>query len=102
MQWIEPKEGTVHEASRLTGVGSEHEQGQNAVEYVLIVALMALAITLGMRAVALELQNAFTQVAATISNALADGSSPGLGGGPGNGGGHGNGGGNGGGKGSGK
>ena len=70
-----PEEKTVHEASlrlsRLIRPGFDREQGQNVVEYVLIIALMALAITVCMRTAALELRNALTQVAATISNALA-------------------------------
>lgn len=85
-------QGVGLKLSRLIRARLESDQGQDAVEYVLIVAILALGITLGMRGVALELQNAFTQIATTISNVLENGSG-GSGGGQGNGGGQGGGGG---------
>jgi len=46
------------------------EEGQDLVEYALIVALIALAATAGMKTLATTINNGFTAVGTTLTNAL--------------------------------
>ena len=43
------------------------EEGQDLVEYALVVALIALAATAGMKVLASDLSNAFSSIGGTIS-----------------------------------
>ena len=56
-------------AARLMSVVSG-EEGQDIVEYALIVALIALAATAGMNTLAGAINNLFTSLGTTISNGL--------------------------------
>jgi pilus assembly protein Flp/PilA len=46
------------------------EDGQDLVEYALVVALIALAATAGMNTLATDISNAFSSVGTTITNAI--------------------------------
>jgi pilus assembly protein Flp/PilA len=46
------------------------EDGQDLVEYALIVALIALAATAGMNVLATDLSNAFSNIGATITSSI--------------------------------
>jgi pilus assembly protein Flp/PilA len=46
----------------------DREDGQDLVEYALIVALIALAATAGMNVLATDLSNAFSNIGATITS----------------------------------
>lgn len=56
-------------AERLMSLVSD-ERGQDLVEYALIVALIALAATAGMNTLASAINNTFSSLGTTISNAL--------------------------------
>jgi pilus assembly protein Flp/PilA len=43
------------------------EEGQDLVEYALVVALIALAATAGMRVLATDISNAFTTIGTTLN-----------------------------------
>lgn len=43
------------------------EEGQDLVEYALVVALIALAATAGMRTLATDISNAFTTIGTTLN-----------------------------------
>jgi pilus assembly protein Flp/PilA len=43
------------------------EEGQDLVEYALVVALIALAATAGMRTLATDISNAFSSIGGTLS-----------------------------------
>lgn len=43
------------------------EEGQDLVEYALVVALIALGATVGMKALATDISNAFTTVGTTLN-----------------------------------
>lgn len=45
----------------------QQEEGQDLVEYALVVALIALAATAGMRTLATDISNAFTTVGTTLN-----------------------------------
>ncbi len=45
-----------------------HEEGQDLVEYALVVALIALAATAGMRSLATAINTGFTNVGTTLSS----------------------------------
>ncbi len=47
------------------------EDGQDLVEYALIVALIAFATTTGMKSVATGVNSAFTSISTTLSTALS-------------------------------
>jgi pilus assembly protein Flp/PilA len=49
----------------------EDEQGQDLVEYALIVALIAFAATTGMRVLSTGMNHAFTQIAAVLSTNIS-------------------------------
>jgi pilus assembly protein Flp/PilA len=44
------------------------EEGQDLIEYALVVALVAFAATAGMNTLAVAINNAFTSVGTTLSN----------------------------------
>lgn len=44
-----------------------HEEGQDLIEYALVVALIALAATVGMTTVATAINNAFTTIGSKIT-----------------------------------
>ena len=46
------------------------EEGQDLVEYALIVALIALAATAGMNSLATAINNGFTTLGTTLNNAI--------------------------------
>lgn len=46
------------------------EEGQDLVEYALVVALLALAATAGMGTLATAINGAFTSIGTTLSNAV--------------------------------
>ena len=46
------------------------EEGQDLVEYALIVALIALAATAGMKSLATTINNGFSTVGTTLTNSL--------------------------------
>ena len=46
------------------------EEGQDLVEYALVVAMIAFGATAGMTGLASALNNAFTQVSTTLSNSI--------------------------------
>jgi pilus assembly protein Flp/PilA len=46
------------------------EEGQDLVEYALIVALIALAATAGMKTLATAINNGFTSLGTTLNNAV--------------------------------
>jgi pilus assembly protein Flp/PilA len=48
-----------------------HEEGQDLVEYALIVALLALAATAGLNGLATAVNTAFTNIAATLGTSIA-------------------------------
>jgi pilus assembly protein Flp/PilA len=48
-----------------------NEDGQDLIEYALVVALIALGATAGMSTVASDINSAFTNVGATLTSALA-------------------------------
>ncbi len=56
-------------AARLMGAVSG-EEGQDLVEYALIVALIALAATAGMSTLATAINNGFSTLGTTLTNAL--------------------------------
>ncbi len=56
-------------ATRLMGV-VRGEEGQDLVEYALIVALIALAATAGMSTLATAINNGFSTLGTTLTNAL--------------------------------
>jgi len=56
-------------AARLMSLVS-NEEGQDLVEYALIVALIALAATAGMNSLATAINTGFTTLGTTLSNAL--------------------------------
>ena len=56
-------------AARLMSLASD-EQGQDLVEYALIVALIALAATAGMGTLATAINNGFTTLGTTLTNSL--------------------------------
>jgi pilus assembly protein Flp/PilA len=47
------------------------EEGQDLVEYALVVALVAFGATVGMKALATGLNTAFTTISSTLSSSLA-------------------------------
>ena len=47
-----------------------HEEGQDLVEYALIVALIALAATVGMKSLAGTISTTFTNIGTTLSGSL--------------------------------
>ena len=47
------------------------EEGQDLVEYALVVALVAFGATVGMKALATGLKTAFTTISSTLSSSLA-------------------------------
>lgn len=49
----------------------EREEGQDLVEYALVVALIALGATAGMSALASEINVAFNSISSTLNSALA-------------------------------
>ena len=55
-------------AARLMNLVS-HEEGQDLVEYALIVALIALAATAGMNTLATAINGGFTTLGTTLTNA---------------------------------
>ena len=58
----------------VTGIGDScarfvrDEQGQDLIEYALVVALIALAATAGMNSLATSINNAFTKVGAKLTS----------------------------------
>jgi pilus assembly protein Flp/PilA len=48
-----------------------HEEGQDLVEYALVVAVIALAVTAGMQSIASGLNDVFTTIGSTISSATS-------------------------------
>lgn len=46
------------------------EDGQDLIEYALVVALIALAATTGMKALATGINTAFTNIAGTLNNSI--------------------------------
>jgi pilus assembly protein Flp/PilA len=46
------------------------EEGQDLIEYVLVVALIAFAATVGMSALAQAINNAFTTIGTSLHNAV--------------------------------
>ena len=56
-------------AQKLMSLVSD-EQGQDLVEYALIVALIALAATAGMNSLATAINNGFTSLGTTLINAI--------------------------------
>jgi pilus assembly protein Flp/PilA len=46
------------------------EEGQDLVEYALVVALIALAATVGMSTLATDISNAFTGIGTTLNTAI--------------------------------
>ena len=56
-------------AARLASV-VRREEGQDLVEYALIVALIALAATAGMNTLATAINNGFSTLGTTLTNAL--------------------------------
>ena len=56
-------------AARLVSV-VRREEGQDLVEYALIVALIALAATAGMNTLATAINNGFSTLGTTLTNAL--------------------------------
>lgn len=55
-------------AAKLMNLAS-HEEGQDLVEYALIVALIALAATAGMNTLATAINSGFTTLGTTLTNA---------------------------------
>ena len=49
----------------------EREEGQDLVEYALVVALIALGATAGMSALASEINSAFDLISTTLASAIA-------------------------------
>ncbi|MDE3186928.1 MAG: Flp family type IVb pilin [Acidobacteriota bacterium] len=49
----------------------EREEGQDLVEYALVVAIIALGATAGMGLLATEINNAFKSISGALSTALA-------------------------------
>ena len=49
---------------------ASREEGQDLVEYALIVALIALAATAGMKTLATAINNGFTSLGTTLNNAV--------------------------------
>ena len=47
-----------------------HEEGQDLVEYALVVAIIALGATASMRALSTAISNAFASISTTFANAL--------------------------------
>ncbi len=58
-----------HKAARLISIVSK-EEGQDIVEYALIVTLIALAATAGMNTLASAINNEFSALGTMISNGL--------------------------------
>jgi pilus assembly protein Flp/PilA len=56
------------------------ESGQDLIEYALVVALIAFAATVGMRTVANNINTAFSNLATTLSGAVAPTTGGGTGG----------------------
>jgi len=56
-------------AAKLMSV-ARREEGQDLVEYALIVALIALAATAGMNTLATAINNGFSTLGTTLTNAL--------------------------------
>ena len=50
---------------------ASREEGQDLVEYALVVALVAFGATAGMKVLATGLNTAFTTISSTLSSALA-------------------------------
>jgi pilus assembly protein Flp/PilA len=48
-----------------------HEEGQDLVEYALVVALLALAATAGLNGLATAINTGFTNIAATLGSSIA-------------------------------
>lgn len=48
----------------------KEENGQDLIEYALVVALIALAATTGMNSLASGINTAFTSIAGTLNNAI--------------------------------
>jgi pilus assembly protein Flp/PilA len=46
------------------------EEGQDLIEYALVVALIAFAATAGMTTLAKDINNAFTQIGTTLTGAI--------------------------------
>jgi pilus assembly protein Flp/PilA len=46
----------------------KHDQGQNLIEYALVVALIAFAATAGMKTLATKLNTAFSNIASQVSS----------------------------------
>ena len=46
------------------------EEGQDLIEYALVVALIALAATAGMRTLAIDINNAFTNIGTSLTAAI--------------------------------
>ncbi|MGH9599977.1 MAG: Flp family type IVb pilin [Terracidiphilus sp.] len=47
------------------------EEGQDLVEYALVVALIALAATAGMKTLATDISSAFSTIGSTLSSSIA-------------------------------
>jgi pilus assembly protein Flp/PilA len=47
------------------------EEGQDLIEYALVVALIAFAATVGMNTLASDINSAFTSIGTTLTNAIA-------------------------------
>ena len=47
------------------------EEGQDLIEYALVVALIALGATVGMRTLAIDINSAFTNIGSSLASAVA-------------------------------
>ena len=56
--------------AKLILAGLPEENGQDLIEYALVVALIAFAATVGMNSVATGINAAFTNVATTLNSAI--------------------------------
>ncbi len=75
---VQCQEGTIRFSKRL-----RQEDGQDAVEYVLLAVLISLAITAGMSLLAGSIDQSYNDAAACIANPTQGSGSQGLGGGTG-------------------
>ena len=56
--------------AQVTLASLKNEEGQDLIEYALLVALIALAATTGMKALAGGINNAFSSISSTLTSAV--------------------------------